>query len=86
MQLNARTLALALVALSFLTACAPAGRAVFDARAVPLPPAYSPEFKRALGSELEAAGAPPLTVRALGDASQYYDQIRRLKSGGGGPR
>lgn len=86
MQLNARAPALALVMLSFLTACATPGRAVFDGRAVPAPPGYSADFKRALGAELEAAGAPPLTVQALGDASQFYDQIRRLKAGESGPR
>lgn len=86
MQLNVRGPALALAMLSFFTACAPPGRAVFDARAVPLPPSYSPAFKRALAVELDAAPDPALTVQVLADASQYYDRIRRLKMKGGSPK
>ncbi|KEJ93996.1 hypothetical protein SAMN05444149_108113 [Pseudosulfitobacter pseudonitzschiae] len=70
---------LALVALSFLSACGEPGRAVFDASAVPAPPEYTAEFKRELAAEIDAAPRNKLIIQALTDASQHYDRIRRLK-------
>lgn len=72
---------LALAALSFLTACGGAGRAVFDAAAVPEPPRYTVDFKSALAAEIDAAPRNDLIVQALTDASQFYGRIRRLKGG-----
>jgi predicted small lipoprotein YifL len=73
---------LALLAVSSLSACGGAGRAVFDASAVPAPPSYSPAFKRGLAAEIDAAPRSVLIVEALTDASQFYDRIRRLKNDG----
>lgn len=75
---------LALAALSSLTACGGAERAVFDGSAVPEPPHYSAEFKRELAAEIDAAPRSDLIVGALLDASQFYDRIRRLKGGKSG--
>jgi len=86
MQLSALRRGLALLALSLLPACDVAGRAVFDATAVPAPPTYSADFKRALAAELDAAPRRDLTVQALTDASQFYDRIRRLKKEGYYPK
>lgn len=72
--------------MSFLSACAVDGRAVFDAAAVPAPPQYSPAFKRGLAAELDAAPRKELIMQALIDASQFYDRIRRLRHSGEGPR
>jgi hypothetical protein len=72
---------LALAALSFLTACGGVDRAVFDAAAVPEPPRYTVDFKRALAAEIDAAPRNDLIVQALTDASQFYGRIRRLKGG-----
>jgi hypothetical protein len=65
---------------SLLSACAGAGRVVFDASAVPSPPSYSADFKRSLAAEIDAAPRADVIVEALTDASQYYDRIRRLKN------
>lgn len=83
MQLFGLRRVLALVALSFLTACAGPGRAVFDPSAVPAPPTYTADFKRALAAEIDAAPRSEVIVGALTDASQFYDRIRRLKNKGG---
>lgn len=79
MQLLDPRRALALVALSLLSACASPSRAVFDASAVPAPPSYSADFKRGLAAELDVAPVSELTIQALTDASIYYDRARRLK-------
>ncbi|GAB5431201.1 MAG: hypothetical protein EpisKO_05710 [Epibacterium sp.] len=81
MRSNALRRGLALAILSFLTACAAPGRAVFDASAVPAPPQYSATFKRELAAEIDAAPRSELIVQALADASQFYGRIRRLKGG-----
>ncbi|MBY6141111.1 hypothetical protein KUV26_16870 [Leisingera daeponensis] len=86
MRSNGLRLGLALLALSFLTACAGARRAVFDASAVPEPPKYTAKFKRDLAAEIEAAPRNDLIIQALVDASQHYDRIRRLKGKKGKPR
>lgn len=72
---------LALAILSFSSACGEPGRVVFDASAVPAPPRYSPNFKRELAAEIDAAPQSNLIVQALADASQFYDRIRRMKGG-----
>lgn len=81
MQFNALRPVLALLVLNFLTACAAPGRVVFDASAVPVPPSYTAEFKRALAAEVTSAPRSEMIITALTDASQFYDQIRRLKGG-----
>lgn len=68
--------------MSFLSACGAAGPGVFDAVAVPDPPAYSAQFKRGLAGEIAAAPRNALILETLKDASQYYDRIRRLKAPG----
>lgn len=62
-----------------LSACELAGRVVFDASAVPTPPQYSPDYKRRLAAEIDAAQKSALILQTLVDASEYYDRIRRLK-------